>query len=75
MGESSHNTNISNYHDVHFQCFTILFVNYVSIKVKSEKDSSLNMKREMNNIEIFQRIHVLDGISNLQNGLSTSAKI
>ena len=62
-------THTSNYHDVHFQHLTILFVNYVSIKVKYEKDLSLNMKKEMTNIEVFQRICVLDEISDLQNGL------
>ena len=41
-------THTSNYHDVHFQHLTILFVNYVSIKVKYEKDLSLNMKKELN---------------------------
>ena len=33
---------ILNHHDVHFKYFTILFVDYISIKLKSKKEKMVN---------------------------------
>lgn len=60
MRESFHNVYMSNHHDLHFKYLTILYVNYISIKMKLKQKKDPTRKLE------YQWVKHISGSGSLQ---------